>query len=406
MRDFGESAGIDRRGLLAGAGAAVAASALGAAPALAGDEAARVATVAMGTTAVAGRSRARTSASSSTRCATLPLEEQLKGLAQIGYKTVEHAGFGDAHRGAVQGRAAQVRAQGDLGPPGHPAAVGRGGVAQAGRRRGHGRAAQHRQPGEPDHVLPARRQPGEHQGPDDARPRGRPTPPTSTRRARSRASPACGSASTTTSGSGSALEDDTPLTGFDILIADTDPRLVHFEVDLYWAWFAHRDPVAPARARRRPDQAVPRQGHAVRQPRRDVRGRRHGRDRLRPHLQGGRRPAPSTSTSSSATTRAPPRSPRPRSASTSSAGSASRRLAPGGDEPARRNSGLRGGERRFVAVALAALGAGDQRLRRREALAVGLGELAGAGDEAGQAALVAVDVLQDAAASSPGSRCP
>jgi sugar phosphate isomerase/epimerase len=39
------------------------------------------------------------------------------------------------------------------------------------------------------------------------------------------------------------LEDDTPLTGFDVLIAETDPRLVHFEVDLYWAWFAHRDPV-------------------------------------------------------------------------------------------------------------------------------------------------------------------
>ena len=39
------------------------------------------------------------------------------------------------------------------------------------------------------------------------------------------------------------LEDDTPLTGYDILIAETDPRLVHFEVDLFWAWFAHRDPV-------------------------------------------------------------------------------------------------------------------------------------------------------------------
>jgi sugar phosphate isomerase/epimerase len=39
------------------------------------------------------------------------------------------------------------------------------------------------------------------------------------------------------------LDDDTPLTGFDVLIAETDPRLVHFEVDLYWAWFAHRDPV-------------------------------------------------------------------------------------------------------------------------------------------------------------------
>ncbi|MDA0180415.1 sugar phosphate isomerase/epimerase [Solirubrobacter phytolaccae] len=40
-----------------------------------------------------------------------------------------------------------------------------------------------------------------------------------------------------------ALQDDTPLVGFDFLISDTDPRLVHFELDLYWAWYAHRDPV-------------------------------------------------------------------------------------------------------------------------------------------------------------------
>jgi sugar phosphate isomerase/epimerase len=40
-----------------------------------------------------------------------------------------------------------------------------------------------------------------------------------------------------------ALTDDTPLTGFDILIAETDPKLVHFELDLYWSWYAHRDPV-------------------------------------------------------------------------------------------------------------------------------------------------------------------
>jgi len=39
------------------------------------------------------------------------------------------------------------------------------------------------------------------------------------------------------------LDDDTPRVGYDILLAETDPRLVHFEVDLYWAWFAHRDPV-------------------------------------------------------------------------------------------------------------------------------------------------------------------
>jgi sugar phosphate isomerase/epimerase len=40
-----------------------------------------------------------------------------------------------------------------------------------------------------------------------------------------------------------ALEDDSPLVGFDIMLSDTDPRLVHFELDLYWAWYAHRDPV-------------------------------------------------------------------------------------------------------------------------------------------------------------------
>jgi sugar phosphate isomerase/epimerase len=39
------------------------------------------------------------------------------------------------------------------------------------------------------------------------------------------------------------LKDDSPQVGYDILLAETDPRLVHFEVDLYWAWFAHRDPV-------------------------------------------------------------------------------------------------------------------------------------------------------------------
>ncbi|WP_030434559.1 sugar phosphate isomerase/epimerase family protein [Actinoplanes subtropicus] len=36
---------------------------------------------------------------------------------------------------------------------------------------------------------------------------------------------------------------DTPLVGCDILLAETDPELVHFEIDLYWAWYAHRDPV-------------------------------------------------------------------------------------------------------------------------------------------------------------------
>jgi len=35
---------------------------------------------------------------------------------------------------------------------------------------------------------------------------------------------------------------DSPLVGYDILIAETDPKYVHFEVDLFWAWFAHHDP--------------------------------------------------------------------------------------------------------------------------------------------------------------------
>ena len=37
--------------------------------------------------------------------------------------------------------------------------------------------------------------------------------------------------------------------------SDTDPRLVHFEVDLYWAWYAHRDPVQLLAFARRPHHA-------------------------------------------------------------------------------------------------------------------------------------------------------
>ncbi|MEP6502672.1 MAG: sugar phosphate isomerase/epimerase [Betaproteobacteria bacterium] len=40
-----------------------------------------------------------------------------------------------------------------------------------------------------------------------------------------------------------ALDDDTPRVGYDILLAETEAKFVHLEVDLYWAWFAHRDPV-------------------------------------------------------------------------------------------------------------------------------------------------------------------
>jgi sugar phosphate isomerase/epimerase len=35
---------------------------------------------------------------------------------------------------------------------------------------------------------------------------------------------------------------DTPLVGYDILIAGLDPRYVHFEVDIFWATYAHHDP--------------------------------------------------------------------------------------------------------------------------------------------------------------------
>ncbi|MFP1625237.1 TIM barrel protein [Streptomyces sp. 5K101] len=39
------------------------------------------------------------------------------------------------------------------------------------------------------------------------------------------------------------LPDDPGRTGYDILLAETDPGLVHFELDLYWAWRAGQDPV-------------------------------------------------------------------------------------------------------------------------------------------------------------------
>ena len=36
---------------------------------------------------------------------------------------------------------------------------------------------------------------------------------------------------------------DTPLVGSDILIAELDPRYVHFEIDIFWAHYGHHDPV-------------------------------------------------------------------------------------------------------------------------------------------------------------------
>lgn len=39
------------------------------------------------------------------------------------------------------------------------------------------------------------------------------------------------------------LPDDPSRNGYDILLAETDPELVHFELDIYWAWRAGHDPV-------------------------------------------------------------------------------------------------------------------------------------------------------------------
>ena len=39
------------------------------------------------------------------------------------------------------------------------------------------------------------------------------------------------------------LTDDPSKTAFDILVEETDPRYVHFELDLFWAWRGARDPV-------------------------------------------------------------------------------------------------------------------------------------------------------------------
>jgi sugar phosphate isomerase/epimerase len=39
------------------------------------------------------------------------------------------------------------------------------------------------------------------------------------------------------------LPDDPSRTGYDILLAETDPDLVHFELDLYWSWAGEKDPV-------------------------------------------------------------------------------------------------------------------------------------------------------------------
>lgn len=230
--------GFDRRTLLAGAGAAAAASAVGAGPALAhGDR-------------HGGGGRGRIPRDQiSIQLYTLrdllaaDLEGTLRALARIGYRRVEHAGFHG--RTAAQFRAALDRAglRATSGHQGIPqpfdAAAWQGQINDAltiGQR-------YIVNPASPILFFP----------PDGDLSKLRSLGTAAAWRAYAadlNRAGAMASAAGLRFGYHShfweftqALEDDTPLVGYDILIAETDPRLVHFELDLYWAWFAHRDPV-------------------------------------------------------------------------------------------------------------------------------------------------------------------
>ena len=172
----------------------------------------------------------------------LPLDQQLKGLADIGYKTVEHAGFGTLTAAQFKAALAQYGLNATSGHQGIPQpwdeAAWRKQVADAVTI------------GQRYIVNPA--SPITYFPPDGnlANIKG-----LTTTAAWKAYAADLNKAGAIARQSGlrfgfhnhfwewSALEDDTPLVGFDILVADPDPRLVHFEVDLYWAWFAHRDPV-------------------------------------------------------------------------------------------------------------------------------------------------------------------
>ena len=99
-----------------------------------------------------------------------------------------------------------------------------------------------------------------------------------------------------------------PAPAIDILTAETDPRLVHLEVDLFWVDAGRADPVDLIQQQPRPDPAVPRQGH---EPGRQLRRpRAAGCIDFAPDLPARPARPASSSTSSSATTPArPPRTP-------------------------------------------------------------------------------------------------
>ena len=79
------------------------------------------------------------------------------------------------------------------------------------------------------------------------------------------------------------------MTAYDILLANTDPRNVVFQLDLYWATNGGGRPGRGARAVRQADRAVPRQGHGCRDVPRPHRDRRRGDHRLPADLRRGRR---------------------------------------------------------------------------------------------------------------------
>lgn len=171
----------------------------------------------------------------------LPLEEQLSGLAEIGYKKVEHAGFGDL-------TAAQFRDQ--LRKYGLRATSGHQGMPQP-----FDEAAWRQQVA--DAVTVGQRYIVTPASPITFPPDGNVA---NIKGFQTAAEWRAYSADLDKAGliarqaglrfgyhshfwEWAPLTDDTPLTGYDIMLAETDPRLVHFELDLYWAWYAHRDPV-------------------------------------------------------------------------------------------------------------------------------------------------------------------
>ena len=164
----------------------------------------------------------------------IDLAASLAELRAIGYTRVEHAGF--VGRTAAQFRAALDAAglKATSGHVGHPAAVRRDRLAAGPRRRQHRRQPLHRPP-----VLRHRRR---HRPPirDGAVYHA-------FARDLNRAGALARRAGLDFGYHNHQAEfvrqDGGSRTGYDILTGETDPDLVHLEVDLFWAWRGAADPV-------------------------------------------------------------------------------------------------------------------------------------------------------------------